>query len=130
MGILDSIGGAVSSLDPGKLVETTVDKYLPKNMQFVGAAVGALVDYESGNMVGAAKEGMTALSELKDVPQSQPTTGQAAASTTAKPATATAPSTAAKPATTSSSTDASSNKPASSIFSGTPSAAAFKWSYE
>jgi len=61
-----------SLLDPGAMAHQVVDSVLPKDMQWVGGVVGAIVDYECGNAAGAVKQGMSALSDLKDVPQSSP----------------------------------------------------------
>src|SRR5260221_13053650 len=71
-----------SLLDPGAIAHQLVDSVLPKDMQWVGGVVGAAVDYECGNEVGAIKQGLSALSDLKDVPQSSPANKSAASAST------------------------------------------------
>jgi hypothetical protein len=89
MGLLDGIGGLGGLLDPGALVHQVVDSVLPQNMQWLGGAVGAFVDFECGNQPGALTQGMSALHDLADVAQNpgtnKPTSG-AASAPSSKPA--------------------------------------------
>src|SRR5260221_9656791 len=71
-----------SLLDPGAIAHQLVDSVLPKDMQWVGGVVGAAVDYECGNEVGAIQQGLSALSDLKDVPQNVPTSKPTASAST------------------------------------------------
>jgi hypothetical protein len=64
------LGSLGKLLDPGAMAHQLVDSFLPKDMQWVGGLVGAAVDYECGNIPGALSQGMSALSDLKDMPQS------------------------------------------------------------
>lgn len=64
------LGGLGKLLDPGAMAHQLVDSFLPKDMQWVGGLVGAAVDYQSGNVQGAISQGLSALSDLKDRPQS------------------------------------------------------------
>jgi hypothetical protein len=77
------MGFSLSSLDPGALAHQLVDSFMPKDMQWVGGLVGAAVDYECGNIPGAAAQAASALSDMKDLPQSSaaPKPGTAGAST-------------------------------------------------
>src|SRR5260221_654822 len=71
-----------SLLDPGAIAHQLVDSVLPNDMQWVGGVVGAAVDYECGNEVGAIQQGLSALSDLKDVPQNVPTSNPTASAST------------------------------------------------
>src|ERR1700749_493899 len=89
------MGLSLDSLDPGALAHKLVDSFLPKDMQWVGGLVGAAVDYQCGNAVGAAGQAASALQDMQDIPQSSsaarssttstspPTTGSASASSKA-----------------------------------------------
>src|SRR5262249_49411652 len=93
MGLLDSIGSGLGSitkaLDVGNVVKGVVDKVLPNQLHFVGDVAGAVVDYETGNYIGAAKLGMQALQDLPQAAKgAQQKPGQTASGGTAggKPA--------------------------------------------
>jgi hypothetical protein len=104
-------GLSLDSLDGGALAHKPVDSSRPKDMQWVSGLVGAVVDCECGNELGAAAQAASALEDLKDIPQS-PSTG--------KPAANGAPSST-KPSTS----DTSSSGKAAAAASSTP-----QWTYE
>lgn len=66
LGGLGNIGGIGKLLDPGALVKDVVNGFLPKDMKVVGDVAGAVVDFKTGNFIGAAQLGMEA---VKDLPQ-------------------------------------------------------------
>src|SRR5215831_9756101 len=105
------MGLSLDSLDPGALAHQLVDSFLPKDMQWVGGMVGALVDYECGNELGAAAQAASALQDMKDIPQTS-SSGKASSNGSTKAST----------------NDASGSSKASSSLSPKPASA--QWSYE
>jgi hypothetical protein len=55
----------------GDIVHNIADNVLPKELQFLGGLAGGLVDLQTGNPMGAAKNLIDAALDLKDLSQQQ-----------------------------------------------------------
>jgi hypothetical protein len=53
----------------GDLLHSALDNVLPKELKFVSGALGGILDLETGNLVGAAKNLIDSVFDLKDVAQ-------------------------------------------------------------
>ena len=54
LGNLGGLGQITKMLDAGQLVKDVVNGVLPKDMGVVGDAAGALLDFKTGNPLGAS----------------------------------------------------------------------------
>jgi hypothetical protein len=55
----------------GDVARSMLDSVLPKELEFLSGAVGGVLDLETGNLVGAAKNFIDAVLDVKDLVQSQ-----------------------------------------------------------
>jgi hypothetical protein len=60
----------------GDIAHSVLDSFLPKELQFLSGAVSGMVDLQTGNPIGAAKNFIDSVLDLKDLAQSaKPTCG-------------------------------------------------------
>lgn len=55
----------------GDVARSMLDSVLPKELEFLSGAVGGVIDLETGNLVGAAKNFIDSVLDVKDLVQSQ-----------------------------------------------------------
>lgn len=55
----------------GDVARSMLDSVLPKELEFLSGAVGGVIDLETGNLLGAAKNFIDSVLDVKDLVQSQ-----------------------------------------------------------
>jgi hypothetical protein len=65
----------------GDVARSMLDSVLPKELEFLSGAVGGVIDLETGNLLGAAKNFIDSVLDVKDLVQSQKGTAGGSSST-------------------------------------------------
>jgi hypothetical protein len=65
----------------GDVARSMLDSVLPKELEFLSGAVGGVIDLETGNLLGAAKNFIDSVLDVKDLVQSQKGPGGGTSST-------------------------------------------------